>query len=278
MLRTLMVGAAAGLHVATWGMYQDSLYEGFSWRKFARSVLVGAGAACLVQAVLHFNLAAAAGMALLFGVTYALERATVEWHKSFIRVEDQSKYHIPMAFAVGRRVVRNRMVRVLAGLGYATVLVTTVMVLFNAGELGHDQPVATALLIGSIGGWVSAFGGAWKDAPTEGFDLLKFFRSPAISAVYGLALATLTSSYVVIAFGALGFTIATIETHKKFGRSRRGPGKFAGKPLAYPAMLRFRRPFAAVYAALWLTILATLMRAVVGAMAETPAGALVAME
>jgi len=259
MIAAALVGGAAGLHAATWGMYKDALYEGFSARKYARSVAVGAAAGVTVEGMMGFDLTHAAGVLLLFGLAYVLERGVVEWHKSFIREEDQSKYFIPMAFAVGGRVVASRVARRVAGVAYAGGIALVVLALLRLELLGAQaHPWLTALAVGSIGGWVSAFGGAWKDAPKEGFQLLKFFRSPALSAVYGLALSTLTTCYLAIAFGALGLTIATIETHKKFGRPREAPGKFAGMPLRYPEMFAVRRFFVPVYAALWAFILGTL--------------------
>jgi hypothetical protein len=266
MVRAMLIGGVAGWHAATWGMYQDALYEGFSARKYGRSVVVGAVSAALIQSLMGFDLAGASGMVLLFGLAYVLERGVVEWHKSFIREEDQGKYFIPMAFAVRGRVVASPAWRRVAGAVYAAGVALVVLGVVRLERWGPTTyPIAMALLVGSVGGWISACGGAWKDAPKEGFQLIKFFRSPALSAVYGLALSTLTRSYPAIAFGALGFTIATIETHKKFGRPHEPPGKFAGRPLAYPEMLTARRLFVPVYAALCALILGTLVTALADA-------------
>ena len=40
----------------------------------------------------------------------------------------------------------------------------------------------TVVTVGGFFGWISAFGGAWKDAPIEGFETFKFFRSPGVAA------------------------------------------------------------------------------------------------
>lgn len=250
-----LVGMASGLHAATWGMYKDSPYEGFSARKYARSVLAGAGAAIAIQLWMNFPLNTPAGLLMLFGLAYVLERVLVEFHKSFIRVEDQSKYFIPMAFAVGGRVVFNQWLRRAAGILYATLIC---LVVAGVGQIGRHGPVlhplATLLVVGSIGGWLSAFGGAWKDAPKEGFQILKFFRSPLISLSYAFVLSTLTTNWLAIAFGALGFTIATIETRKTFA-SKDAPGKFSGKPVRHPETLRLRRRFVPVFATIWILVL-----------------------
>ncbi len=250
-----LVGALAGLHSATWGMYKDALYEGFSIQKYLRSGLTGVAAALAIQAGLDFDLSRAGGFVLLFGTAYALERFVLEAWKSFVRVEDQAKYFIPMAFAVNGRVVRSRVRRWLAGAGY-TGAVVLVAVLLTALQPEGRSPLVARLLVGTIGGWLSAFGGAWKDAPKEGFQILKFFRSPGIALAYAALLARATDSYLVIAFAALGLTIASIETYKKFGRPREAPGKFAGKPLTHPEMFARRRAAVPVFVAIWLVVAA----------------------
>jgi len=255
----LIVGALAGLHVATWGMFKDALYEGFSARKYARSVIVGALAAITLQLTLRFDLASAGGLLLLFATTYTLERGLVESWKAFLRDEAQGKYFIPMAFAVNGRVVTDRLTRRLAGAAYVlglALVAAGLAALQPAG--GARPPLAALLLVGTAGGWLSAFGGAWKDAPKEGFQLLKFFRSPALALAYAALLAQLTPSYLCVAFGALGLTIATIETHKKFDRPRTAPGKFTGKPVTHPEMFRRRKLAVPVYAAIWAVLLAAM--------------------
>lgn len=256
-----LVGMASGLHTATWGMYKDAMYEGFSGRIYARSIVVGMLAATVVQLVMRFNLGVPAGFLMLFGLAYVVERAAVEFHKTFIRDEDQSKYFIPPAFAVHGRVVTSRRRRAAIGAVVAAVLGLVVFGLSRVGTSGSlEHPLLALVLLGSAGGWISACGGAWKDAPKEGFETFKFFRSPAISFVYALLLASFTTSWIVIAFGALGFTIATIETHKMFDRSHTR-GKFTGKPVRYPETLLFRRRFVPVFLAIWALVLLNLVAA-----------------
>lgn len=246
-----LVGATAGLHAATWGTFKDALYEGFSARKYARSVVAGALASLVIEAGCGFDLATAAGFILLFATSYALERGTLEAWKAFVREEDQDKYFIPMQFAVFGRVVRSKLARRAAGAGYVAALALLIIGLVMLQPAGGHPALWSLLVVGTFGGWVSAFGGAWKDAPKEGFQLFKFFRSPGIALGFALLLTRLTDSYLVVAFGALGLTIATIETHKKFGDAMDAPGKFSGKPVTHPEMYRQRRRLVPVYAAIW---------------------------
>ncbi len=255
-LVALATGLAAGLHSATWGMFKDAPHEGFTWRTYLRSPVLSTLIAAVLALSTRLDLTGPAGIAVLFGVTYGLERALLEIYKTFLRQQDQSKYTIPMQFAVGGRVVASREARWLAG------------VLYLAGGLGivygahwlqlHPKALPRFLavaLVGSAGGWISAFGGAWKDAPVEGFSIFKFFRSPFITFCYGVFLASLTPTYPFIFLGAIGYTVATIETYKTFFFPSKDRGKFEGKPRSHPEYLRTRYHFLPLYVLIWTGVI-----------------------
>jgi hypothetical protein len=253
----VLVGLLAGVHTSTWGMYKDSPHEGFTWRKYLRSAVLSIVIAAAWQAAIGFDLASAGARLVLFGLTYVSERGLVELYKTFLREEDQSKYTIPMQFHVNGRVVGSRRVRWTVAAGWVAVVV-----LVGAGLVALQRsrvaPLAAVLLIGSLGGWLSAVGGAIKDAPIEGFETLKFLRSPAIALAWSLLAACFTTGYLFVALCGLGYTVATIETYKTFFFPSRPRGKFAGKPVLYPRLLTWRRRFAPVYAAIWLAVLANM--------------------
>ena len=251
------VGLLAGVHAATWGMYKDAPHEGFSARKYARSPVLGVVIGILAQALTGLDPYTARGLVLLFGMVYAVERALAEVYKTFLREEDQSKYFIPMQFHVLGRVVQSRAARWLVGALYTAGLLGLI-----AGVATLDQrsaaprALATVLLVGSAGGWISAFGGAWKDAPAEGFQTLKFIRSPALAALFAAWLSTLTRDLVLVTLAATGFTVAATETYKTFCFPSTPRGKFSGMPVRYPDMLRRRQRFVPVYLAIWAAMLA----------------------
>jgi hypothetical protein len=254
-----VIGLLSGLHAASWGMYKDAPHEGFERRKYLRSVLLGTGIGAACATVLPIDAASVRGVALLFGVAYAVERALAEIYKTFLRHEDQSKYTIPMQFAVRGRVVESRALRALLGFGYFALMLLLVASVVS-WQRAHTAPPSTIelVLLGAAGGWLSAVGGAWKDAPVEGFQVLKFFRSPAIAALWALILARLTPDLAVIMLAATGYTIATTETWKTFFFPSNPRGKFADKPVRFPAMLRVRQSVVPVYTAVWLLVLAAL--------------------
>lgn len=245
-----IVGALSGLHAAIWGMYKDSAHEGFSGGRFARSVVIGAACGPFLQSLLQLDLARPGMLLLLFGLAYAMERAIVETWKTFFREEDQSKYFIPMQFTLLGRPVESRGARMLAGAVY--ILVCGIgLVAINALDLRAEATALSSAVAGLMVGLAIAVGGGWKDAPKEGFQLLKFFRSPAMTVAYALLLSNFTSRHLLIAAAAIGFERATAETWKKFFFPLTPPGKFAGKPVTHPHMLRRRQWFIAPYAAIW---------------------------
>ncbi|CAN5693971.1 hypothetical protein BH24GEM1_BH24GEM1_27820 [soil metagenome] len=265
LLLAAAVGLMAGIHTATWGMYKDAPHEGFSRWKYARSIALGTVIAVIVAAVWGLDPRRAADLVVLFGATYAVERALAEIYKTFLRDEDQSKYFIPMQFAVFGKVVRSRGARLLAGAGYVAVLLgMVVLVTWLDRSLPDPKPLWLVVGIGGLGGWISAFGGAWKDAPKEGFQIFKFFRSPIIASLFALGLSFLTDDLVLVTLAATGFCVATTETYKTFFFPSVPRGKFAGMPVHFPDMLRRRQPFIVLYAGIWLVVLGALVVALRG--------------
>jgi hypothetical protein len=251
----LVIGLLAGTHTSTWGMYKDSIHEGFTWPKYFRSVIVGGVLGVVVAATIGGELTRASRMVVLFGIIYALERLTLELWKGFIREEDQSKYFIPMQFGIRGRPVKDRRIRWSAGIAVVLLLLGTLLGVAALQRARPDLPAWLVLVtVGSVGGWLTAFGGAWKDAPVEGFETFKFFRSPGITLIWATVLAFFTANWIEIGIAAAGYSVATIETYKTFFFPSKPRGKFAGKPILYPEMLRKRHYFVPVYASIWIVI------------------------
>ena len=251
-----VVGVLSGTHTAIWGMYKDSIHEGFTARRFARSVIVGAIVAVAIQLALALPLPTASGIIVLFGLAYAAERGIVEVWKTFVREEDQSKYTIPMQFSIRGAPVRARHARLTAGAAYVTAvgLCLAFLARVDAGSIGQPTLVRSALA-GLVVGAIIAVGGAWKDAPSEGFDVLKFFRSPGLTILFALLLSQVTDSSLQIAVAAIGYERAAAETYKTFFFPSKPRGKFAGKPVLFPHMLERRRYFVPAYVAIWVVVI-----------------------
>ncbi len=253
-----LIGALAGLHTSTWGMYKDAPHEGFGWPKYFRSTVVGALLGFGAEYVLAWDLGDPGARFVYWGLIYCLERATTEFWKYFIREEDQAKYFIPMQFGIMGKPMKDAPRRIAIGVAVA---IACVGVFFGIRALERSFGASwprwfVVVTVGSFFGWISAFGGAWKDAPIEGFETFKFFRSPAVAASWAFVVAHFTPSWTVIAIAAEGFTVASIETYKTFFFPDKPRGKFAGKPILHPEYLVLRRSFVPVYAAIWALVIA----------------------
>jgi hypothetical protein len=255
--------AAAGLfaagHATSWGAYKDSPFEGFRWVSYVRSFVLGALVAWAVSFWLPVTTPAAA--VVLVGVTYALERLGTEWWKSIVRDDDQAAYTIPMRLGLFGRTVESPVVRYAVGAAVVAVVVAGLVGLHVLQLALPTVPVPIGLLatvvVGGLGGWVTAVGGAWKDAPVEGFSFWKFLRSPAAATAWTLPMAALTSSWPALVIASAGFAVVSIETYKTFFTRGRPPGKFAGKPIR-PVVPVVRRLLAVQNAVWWLAFAALL--------------------
>jgi hypothetical protein len=260
------VGLLSGTHAAIWGMYKDAIHEGFTLGRFGRSIAVGGAVAVALQAALRLEIPAPGALAVLFGLAYATERGAVEVWKTFVREEDQGKYFIPMQFSVRGVPVVSRAARLAAGVAYVVIVGLCLVGIArldpeSGTSLAKSRVALAALAMGAVVG----VGGAWKDGPKEGFQLLKFLRSPSMTVLFALLLSLLTDSYLQTTVAAIGYERAAAETYKTFFFPSKPRGKFVGKPVLYPEMLARRRRFVPAYVVISLAALASGMLALRGA-------------
>jgi hypothetical protein len=245
------VGLLIGVHAASWGAFKDAPYEGFRLTSYLRSILLASALAVLLVATIAKP---GSSPLALMGTVYAVERLATEWWKAIVREQDQSHYTIPMRLGFRGRPVDHPLPRYTVGVAVA---VTTIAGLAWIDAMQHAlPPIPTVLLIttvGSAGGWATAVGGAWKDAPIEGFSGWKFLRSPAIATAWAVPFSLLTDSWVTLLLTSAGFAVASIETYKTFLTGDRPPGKFAGQTVQarLPAL---RSVLAHQHAILWIAV------------------------
>jgi len=227
----VLLALLAGTHAATWGAFKDSPFEGFRVTSFVRTIVVAVVAAAALAAATDLETTLAP--IVLIGVLYATERLATELWKSFLREDNQDAYTIPMRIALLGRPVDGRVPRYLTGF---VVLVGLVMMGCTAAMLEPSDggPPWMLVLVGGIGGWLTAAGGAWKDAPVEGFSGWKFLRSPVVATVWTILVLPFFHDWVSLTVAAAGLSVLSIETYKTFFTGGRPPGKFDGKP-ARPA-------------------------------------------
>lgn len=172
------VVCVSGLYTSLWGAFKDSPYEGYKPWTFPRSVLFHV----VIFAVLYtFEPFAAAFRQLklfqMFFLVMGLERFLAELYKGFFRTEDQSKYFVPSRITFLGKHVASDVLRYVVG----AILVAGVCAV--ALIPGPVTSFWNFLGIAYGTGLVVSLGGAYKDAPFEGFKWLKFQRSAGVLAV-----------------------------------------------------------------------------------------------
>jgi len=150
----LAIGALVGLHVATWGAYKDSPFDGFRPRSNLRSLVLATVVAVVATVALRGP--HAPGVVVGVGLVYAVERLATEWWKAILREDDQSAYTIPMRLGCCGRPVDRRAARYAVGFLVASGVALAGMAVTLAQRAFPGAPpwlvVATA---GAAGGWAT---------------------------------------------------------------------------------------------------------------------------
>jgi hypothetical protein len=268
-LSIALIGLLTGLHAATWGGFKDSPFEGFRPASFARSIALGLVAALALAFFTELEDRQPA-LLVIVGLCYAGERLATEWWKSIVREDDQTAYSIPMRLALHGHPIDDRRLRYALGLAIAGGLLVLCWVIRDFQTLLPNVPLWMAVLLAGTGGWLTAVGGAWKDAPVEGFSGWKFLRSPVVATGWAAVLSPFTHDWVILAVAAAGWSVISIETYKTFLTGGRPPGKFAEKPVRFDVR-DAREACRVVHVGLYGVLAATLGT---GLLPGTPLGAM----
>ncbi len=244
----VLLGLAVGTHVSTWGAYKDSPFEGFHWSRFLRTIALAVLIGALLSGAFGFD--RTESMIVLLGVIYGAERLLTEFWKLFFRGHKAEAFTIPMRFGIFGRPVDAPAVRYAIGMGIISLCIAAIALVSWIQAALPAQPQWFLILFAGISGWLTAVGGAWKDAPIEGFSGWKFLRSPVVATAWAIPLSFLTDNWVLMSLSAGGFAVASIETYKAFLVRNRPPGKFDGKPVRFRYEYR-RDVLAGVHALLW---------------------------
>ncbi|MEE2658643.1 MAG: hypothetical protein VX733_09085 [Candidatus Latescibacterota bacterium] len=221
----LAVSVVSGLYTSLWGAFKDSPYEGLKLRTFPRSIYFNVVILLTLYTLPWFEgrLQAISPVQVFF-LTMGVERFLAEIYKGFFRTEDQDKYFVPSRITLFGRHVASDLLRYAVG----AVIVSTVFAVMLI-----EVPITGfwwfALIAYSTGLLVS-LGGAYKDAPFEGFQLLKFQRSGVVLAVLSPLFYFLNDSAAPISVGFLvymngGLERFVIEYYKTYIQ-RNMSGKF----------------------------------------------------
>lgn len=267
MLSYLVVGFFAGLHRACWGAYKDSPFENFNKYSFFRSLILAPAWALAFYWFFPFLGIERQTYQLLhvFLITVVFDTVSLEFYKLFFRRESQAVYKIPSRFNIlGKKVSNDR--RAILGVTFSIGFLALFWFLTRFDlTLNH---LFYFVLVGFFGGFlmgmVEAVGGSWKDAPFEGFDRLKFFRSPLISAFWGLLLVFGQQNLGLLVFSAVGATRMTVEVHKAFLKGYRS-GKFKATKPTFSYWAEHREWFYPPYVLTWLVFIGLLISSLISA-------------
>ena len=224
-LPPLLVAVVSGLYTSLWGAFKDSPYEDWKPRTFPRSVYFNVA----IFLVLYFvppcsQRFAHLGLVQIFFLVMGIERFLAEIYKGFFRTEDQAKYFVPSRFTFFGHPVSSDLVRYGAG----SLIVAAV---FGFSLLGTQIVSFPAFVLTAYGtGLVVALGGAYKDAPFEGFKWFKFQRSGAVLALLSALFYYLNDPLEPVSLGFLiymngGLERFTVEYYKTYIQ-RNMSGKF----------------------------------------------------
>lgn len=173
-----LVSLISGLYTSLWGAFKDSPYEGLKLPTFPRSIYFHAVIFVALYGLPAFQESfRSLSLFQVFFAIMGLERFLAELYKGFFRAEDQSKYAVPSRITFFGRPVTSEPLRLFSG----AVLVSGVFALLFLSMPIVDFPVFAVVAFST--GMLVSLGGAYKDAPFEGFAPLKFLRSAAVLAI-----------------------------------------------------------------------------------------------
>lgn len=212
MIAYILSGLFGVINMILWGLYGDLLVEKFNPLKVLRSIVIG-----ILGSILLFLVNPTLPLLIVALIVISLERITTEIYKALIRVENQDKYKIPTDLNI------KASHKLKFAIGVFLILLIGVLIYYV------EIPIDKIYLI-LVMGFFIAIGGTLKDAPYEGFDIIKFFRSPLIAIIVGFGInflfPNISGKYFLLSIAG-GERIIS-EFYKKIFRGRI-PGKFKQK-------------------------------------------------
>ena len=202
----LGVSIVSGLYTSLWGAFKDSPYEDFKPRTFPRSIYFHIAIFFVLYFVPIFrDDFSTLRWGQVFFLIMGLERFLAELYKGFFRTENQDKYFVPSRITFFGRYVASDALRYTVG---------TVLVLGVFAVSLIPVPVASFwvfFLTAYATGLLLSLGGAYKDAPFEGFKPLKFQRSGVVLAMCSPLFYFFTDPNHPITFGFLIYMNGGLE-------------------------------------------------------------------
>ncbi len=168
-----LVSVISGLYTSLWGAFKDSPYEGLKKKTFPRSVYFSVAIFLLAYWLDGQSLIEVSFISLFFALM-GVERISSEIYKGFFRTEAQDKYFVPSRITFFGKYVSSDLLRYFVGVIFFVLIFVVFQLDFVITQWWQFA------LVAYLTGLFTSFGGAYKDAPFEGFSLLKFQRSSLV--------------------------------------------------------------------------------------------------
>jgi len=245
-----LAGSIGGLIIASWHGYKDPPWEGFSPRKFPRSIVIAGVIGLLLFFLQKFNfLKPVDNLGIIILSAIALERFFGEILKGFLRKSIHLEFKDVFVKYKVKIYYQNILVRILIGLAvFIAISLILISYVYLSGWLVSyiSNKILLGILLGFIGGMSCAVAGAWKDSPSEGFKISKFVRSLIAGPIGGVVLVIVSNSLQLFIIASMGFERVSVEFYKTFW-TKSARGMFKGKKPKYPEWFKKRYIFFITY-------------------------------
>jgi len=196
MIYNLIFGLSGGFATASWGAFKDSPYENFSLLSFLRSPLITVVYYMGLLTIFTGNQSNIHNFVYLFSAI-ALERLTQEYWKAFFRKNQRKNiYKIPQSFHIFGK-VPTYTTRIIIGI-LITSLTSVIIILLSLLKYYGNYWIIPSIILSII----PAIGGVWKDAPIEGFEILKFPRSFIVMFLSAFIIHSYTDNLAILILGS----------------------------------------------------------------------------
>lgn len=214
---TYCVPFFGAMFFASLGAYKDVMMEDFNLSSFLREFIFGMiGFACLWWV----SVTTIQPPIIIFWMFIAIIRTMTEGYKWFFRVEHQTKYKIPSTVHIMGKSTHCIKTRIVVMLGCLLLIGATAWVGLSLALVGQKKSIPMYVIgsiIGLIVGLLCAAGGGYKDGFFEGFDGIKFWRSPIIAMICGMFIYPMSGGNVIVTMIAvLGLERMISELWKTF--------------------------------------------------------------